>query len=91
MMLVTRVLLFAVSLLAPHFRSSLRLHSLGGDRRLDAARRRLPLHRITRPGAYAGRLRMPAFALEERKLPMKFRAGSLASRIAGAGSARSAS
>jgi uncharacterized protein (DUF2236 family) len=34
MMPMMRVLLFAVSLLAPHFRSSLRLHSLGGDRSL---------------------------------------------------------
>ena len=41
--------------LSPHFRSCLCLRSLGGNARLDAARRRRPLHRVAQPNAHAGR------------------------------------
>jgi hypothetical protein len=59
---------------SPHFRPCLHLGSLGGNTRLDAARRRRPWHRIALPGVVAtsGDPAHAGVTLEERKMPMKF-------------------
>jgi hypothetical protein len=58
--------------LGSHFRSRRCLRSLGGNARLDAARRRRPLHCVARPDAHAERVAHAGIGREERKLPMKF-------------------
>jgi hypothetical protein len=56
---------------SPHFRPCLHLGSLGGNTRLDAARRRRPWHRIG-VVATSGDPAHAGVTLEKRKMPMKF-------------------
>jgi len=56
---------------------------LGGNARLDAARRRRPLHRIARPDAYAGGSAHAGIGLEETQIADEVQLGRLPAELPG--------